>query len=63
MWIPLSLVALVIGAPVVGIMALTEKLQDKKKLKKCNEDKCAFMTKESAEYLTQPIINLFFKTS
>ena len=24
-WIPLSLVALVIGAPVVGIMALTEK--------------------------------------
>ncbi|XP_044180687.1 uncharacterized protein LOC114957362 isoform X2 [Acropora millepora] len=50
-WIPLSLVALVIGAPVVGIMALTEKLQDKKKLKKYNEDRCAFMTKESAEYL------------
>ncbi|XP_067035396.1 dual serine/threonine and tyrosine protein kinase-like [Acropora muricata] len=50
-WIPLSLVALVIGAPVVGIMALTEKLQDKKKLKTYNEDRCAFMTKESAEYL------------
>ena len=50
-WIPLSLVALVIGAPVVGIMALTEKLQDKKKLKTYNKDRCAFMTKESAEYL------------
>ena len=50
-WIPLSLVALVIGAPVVGIMALTEKLQDKKKLKTYNKDRCAFMTKKSAEYL------------
>ena len=40
-----------IGAPVVGIMALTEKLQDKEKLKKYNEDRCAFMTKEAAEYL------------
>ena len=51
LWVPLSLVALVIGAPVVGIMALTEKLQDKKKLKAFKEDRCAFMTKESAEYL------------
>ena len=50
-WIPLSLVALVIGAPVVGIVALTEKLQDKKKLKAFKEDSCAFMTTESAQYL------------
>ena len=50
-WIPLSLVALVIGAPVVGIKALKEKLQDRKKLNKYKEDKCAFMTKESAQYL------------
>ena len=48
---PLGLVALVIGAPVAGIIALREKLQDKKKLKTYNEDRCAFMTKESAEYL------------
>ena len=50
-WIPLSLVALVIGSPIVGIMALREKFQDKKKSKTYKEDRCAFMTKESAEYL------------
>ena len=50
-WISLSLVALVIGAPVVGIMTLTEKFQDKKKLKTYKEDRCAFMKKESAQYL------------
>ena len=44
-------VALVIGAPVLGIMALREKLQDRKKLNTYKEDRCAFMTKESAEYL------------
>ena len=50
-WIPLSLVALVVGGPVVGIRALREKLQDRKKLNTYKQDKCAFMTKESAEYL------------
>ncbi|XP_067035342.1 uncharacterized protein [Acropora muricata] len=50
-WIPLSLVALVIGAPIVGIMALREKFQDNRKLKTYKQDRCAFMTKESAEYL------------
>ncbi|XP_015759848.1 PREDICTED: uncharacterized protein LOC107339111 isoform X2 [Acropora digitifera] len=50
-WIPLSLVALVIGAPIVGIMALREKFQDNRKLKIYKQDRCAFMTKESAEYL------------
>ena len=50
-WIPLSLVALVIGAPIVGIMALREKFQDNRKLKIYKQDRCAFMTKESADYL------------
>ena len=50
-WIPIGLDAFVTGAPVVGIKALTAKLQDKKKLKKYNKDRCAFMTKESSEYL------------
>ena len=53
-WIPLGLVALVIGVPVAGIMALTEKWQDEKKLKTYREDRCAFMKKKSAEYLDQP---------
>ena len=50
-WIPLGLVALVIGAPILGIMALREKFQDNRKLKIYKQDRCAFMTKESAEYL------------
>ena len=50
-WIPLSLVAVVIGAPVVGIMALTAKLQDKKKLKTYKEGRCDIMKEWSAEYL------------
>ena len=50
-WIPLSLVALVIGAPIVGIMTLKEKVQDQKRLKRYKEDGCAFMKEVSAVYL------------
>lgn len=50
-WVPLGLVALVIGSPIVGIIAIKEKIEDNKKIKKYKADKCAFMTKLSAEYL------------
>ena len=50
-WFPLGLVALIIGVPVVGVMAIKEKLEDRKQLKKYEADKCAFMAKESEEYL------------
>ena len=50
-WLPLGLVTLVIGAPFVGIMDIKEKLEDTMKIKKYEADKCAFMTKLSAEYL------------
>ena len=50
-WIPLSLVAVVIGTPIVGIFVLREKMQDKKKLKIYQQDRCAFLTKVSPEYL------------
>ncbi|XP_067035367.1 uncharacterized protein [Acropora muricata] len=50
-WIPLSLVAVVIGTPIVGILVLKEKMQDKKKLKTYQQDRCAFLTKVSPEYL------------
>ena len=50
-WFPLGLVALIIGTPVVGIMAIKEKVEDKRKIKKYEADKCAFMVKESAKYL------------
>ena len=50
-WLPLGLVALVIGAPVVGIVAIKEKIEDKKKVQKYKADKCAFMAKLSEDYL------------
>ncbi|XP_029190509.2 dual serine/threonine and tyrosine protein kinase-like isoform X2 [Acropora millepora] len=50
-WIPFSLVALVIGGPVVGIRALRQKLQDKRTLKTYEEDRCDIMKEWSAEYL------------
>ena len=50
-WAPLGLVALVIGVPVYGIMAMRSKLEDRRKMKKYKEDKCAFMREASAAYL------------
>ena len=50
-WAPLGLVALVIGVPVYGIMAMRSKLEDRKKMKNYKEDKCAFMREASAAYL------------
>ena len=52
-WIPLGLVAWVIGAPIVGVMAIKEKVKDIKKIKKYEADKRAFMTTLSAEYLDE----------
>ena len=56
-WVPLGLglgvVALVIGAPIVGVMAIKEKMEDRKKMKKYQADKCAFMAKLSAKYLDE----------
>ena len=50
-WLPLGLVALVVGAPIVGVMAIKEKIEDKRKIKKYEADKCAFMAKLSEDYL------------
>ena len=50
-WIPLSLVAVVIGSPIVGILVLRETLHEKKKLRTYKQDRCAFLTKVSPEYL------------
>ena len=56
-WVPLGLglgvVALVIGTPIVGVMAIKEKMEDRRKIKKYEADKRAFMTKLSAEYLDE----------
>ena len=50
-WVPLTLVALVIGAPVVGILSIKSKIEDRSRIKKYERDKCAFMAETSADYL------------
>ena len=50
-WVPLTLVALVIGAPVVGILSIKSKIEDRSRVKKYERDKCAFMAETSADYL------------
>ena len=52
-WVPLGLVALVIGAPIVGIMAIKSKLENNRKIKKYEDNKCAVMAEISAEYLDE----------
>ena len=50
-WVPLSLVALVIGAPVLGILSIKSKIEDRSRIKKYEKDKCAFMAEIAADYL------------
>lgn len=54
-WFPIGLAVLVLGAPFVGIMAVKDKVQDTMRLKKYEEDKCAFMAEISADYLAESI--------
>jgi len=64
-WVPLTLVALVIGSPVVGILAIKNKIEDKSKIKKYERDKCAFMAETSADYLddvtNESVLKLYVK--
>ncbi|KAL9963744.1 hypothetical protein ACROYT_G027278 [Oculina patagonica] len=64
-WVPLTLVALVVGAPVVGILAIKSKLEDKSRIKKYEKDKCAFMAETSADFLddatNEKVLKLFVK--
>ena len=49
----LGVVPLVTGAPVVAFKGMKEKMEDKKKIKKYEANKCAYMAKLSAEYLLE----------
>ena len=51
-WIPISLIILVVGAPKVGVMAIMSKLKDKGRIRDYDENKCAFMRDASTEYLS-----------
>ena len=52
-WVPVSLVVLVVSAPVLGAIAVKEKLENWNKIRQYNKDKCAFMAKASQEYLNE----------
>ena len=50
-WIPLGLVALIITAPVLAFAATKTKLQERRKVKDYEGDKCAYLRKVSEKYL------------
>ena len=64
-WVPLGLVALVIGAPVVGMLSIKSKLEDRSRIKKYERDKCAFMAETAADYLhditDESVLKVFVK--
>ena len=63
--VPLTLVALVIGAPVFGVLAIKNKIEDRSRIKKYERDKCVFMAETSADYLDEvtheSVLKLFVK--
>jgi len=65
LWVPLTLVALVIGAPVVGIVAIKNMVEDKWRIKEYERYKCAFMHEASADYLNyatnERVLKVFVK--
>ena len=64
-WAPLSLVTLVINAPVVGVLEIIKKLEDRGRRRKYSRDQCAFMAEASADYLNdatyKSVLTLFVK--
>ena len=53
LWFPIGLVVLVVGVPVLGAIAFKGKLENWNKTRQYNNDKCAFMSKASQEYLNE----------
>ena len=49
-WVPIGVVAFVLSVPVVGVVAMKEKLGNWNKIRKYENDKCGFMAKASLEY-------------
>ena len=52
-WVPVSLVTLLIGVPVVGILDIVNRLVNRSRINKYRRDKCAFMATASADYLDE----------
>ena len=52
-WVPVSLVVLIVSVPVVGALAVKEKYEDWSKTREYEKDKSGFMAKASKENLTE----------
>ena len=50
-WVPVSVVTLLLGAPVVGVLEIITRLEERSRLEQYKRDECAFMAKASADYL------------
>ena len=50
-WVPVSVVTLLISIPVVGVVEIMNRLGERNRLEKYKRDRCAFMAKASADYL------------
>ena len=55
LWFPIGLVVLVVGVPVLGAIAFKGKLENWNKTRQYDNDKCAFMSKASQEYLNEVV--------
>ena len=65
-WVPLSLIALVIGSPIVGIMSIKNKVEDSRRLRRYEKDRCSLMAGRSVDYLNsvtnESILKVFVKS-
>ena len=63
LWVPVSIVTLLIGTPVVGVLEIINRLEERIRLEKYKRDKCAFMAKASEDYLvdaaTESVLKVF----
>ena len=65
-WVPLSLIALVIGSPIVGIISIKNIVEDSRRLRRYEKDRCSLMAERSVDYLNnvtnESILKVFVKS-
>lgn len=65
-WVPLTLIALVIGSPIVGIISIKNKIEDSRRLRRYEKDRCSLMAERSVDCLNnatnESILKVFVKS-
>ena len=65
-WVPLTLIALVIGSPIVGIISIKNKIEDSRRLRRYEKDRCSLMAVRSVDYVNnvtnESILKVFVKS-